>query len=557
MTLDTRQRAYSWEDQEATRLASIAQDGLAVLHAIGDGTLPLPPAVRTLGIEPVQAEAGRVSFTLELGEYHLNPFGIVHGGVLAALLDTAMGCAVHSLLPPAVGYVTGELNVRFLRPAVLTGGTSRVHRRGGPPREVDDGGLRTGRRRRRPGHRPRRSHLPGAETVMLSVDTTRGGTGRAGDTIVATRAGPARHVASAGTLILGGGFGGAHVARLLPSATIVSPESSMLYTPLLPEVAAGALEPRHAFVPLREMCPDAELLRGRVTGLDEATRTVTVATDVGDVDVSYRRLVIALGAVARTLPIPGLAQHAMTFKDLGDAIRLRNHVLRQLDLAEADPANATRYLTFVFVGAGYAGVEALAEVRQLVQDALHHYRALGAVPQRWVLVDSGAHILAEVPRQLADHASARLQRHGVEIWTSTTIASVEATRREPGRRQAPRQCDLGVDGRSRHEPAGSQLGASARPTRPDPGRLRAAGRGTLGHLGSRGLCRRTQRSDAGETRSAHLPARRPPGSGAGRVARRCDRRRTPIAASERAPPSDVVKELLGSFVCTSEDGSAP
>ena len=129
----------------------------------------------------------------------------------------------------------------------------------------------------------------------------------------------------------------------------------MLYTPLLPEVAAGALEPRHAFVPLREMCPAAELLRGRVTALDETTRTVTVATDLGDVDVAYQRLVIALGAVARRLPIPGLAQHAMTFKNLGDAIRLRNHVLRQLDLAEADPANATRYLTFVFVGAGYAG----------------------------------------------------------------------------------------------------------------------------------------------------------------------------------------------------------
>ena len=120
--LDTRQRAYSWEDQEATRLASITQDGLAVLHAIGAGTLPLPPAVRTLGIEPVEAEPGRVTFRLDLAEWHLNPFGIVHGGVLAALMDTAMGCAVHSLLPPAVGYVTGELNVRFLRPALLTGG---------------------------------------------------------------------------------------------------------------------------------------------------------------------------------------------------------------------------------------------------------------------------------------------------------------------------------------------------------------------------------------------------------------------------------------------------
>jgi len=116
------QRTYSWEDQEATRRACLAQDGLAVLHAIGAGTLPLPPAVRTLGIEPVEAERGRVTFRLELRDFHLNPFGIVHGGVLAALMDTAMGCAVHSVLPPAVAYVTGELNVRFLRPAVVSGG---------------------------------------------------------------------------------------------------------------------------------------------------------------------------------------------------------------------------------------------------------------------------------------------------------------------------------------------------------------------------------------------------------------------------------------------------
>ena len=121
-SLDTRHRTYDWEDQEATRLASITQDGLTVLNAIGAGALPLPPAVRTLGIEPVEAEPGRVTFRLDLGEWHLNPFGIVHGGVLAAILDTAMGCAVHSLLPPATAYVTGELNVRFLRPAVLGGG---------------------------------------------------------------------------------------------------------------------------------------------------------------------------------------------------------------------------------------------------------------------------------------------------------------------------------------------------------------------------------------------------------------------------------------------------
>ena len=108
-----------------------------------------------------------------------------------------------------------------------------------------------------------------------------------------------------GTLILGGGFGGAHVARRLPGVTIVSPESSLLYTPLLPEVAAGAIEPRHVFVPLRMMCPAAELLPGRAVAVDTAARVVSVETESGLVDVSYERLVIALGSTARILPIPG------------------------------------------------------------------------------------------------------------------------------------------------------------------------------------------------------------------------------------------------------------
>jgi uncharacterized protein (TIGR00369 family) len=118
-----RQRTYEWEDQEATRSAVASTDGLSVLLAIGSGELPVPPALRTLGIEPIEAAPGRVSFRLDPAEFHLNPFGLVHGGVLAAMLDTAMGCAVHSLLPAATGYVTGELNVRFLRPGLLSRGS--------------------------------------------------------------------------------------------------------------------------------------------------------------------------------------------------------------------------------------------------------------------------------------------------------------------------------------------------------------------------------------------------------------------------------------------------
>ena len=114
--------------------------------------------------------------------------------------------------------------------------------------------------------------------------------------------------ARGGVLVLGGGFAGGYVARLLGKrgATIVSPENFMLYTPMLPEAASGTLEPRHVVVPLRQMCPHAELLLARATALDEERRVVTIERPDGGADeVRYEQLVVALGAVARSLPVPG------------------------------------------------------------------------------------------------------------------------------------------------------------------------------------------------------------------------------------------------------------
>ena len=234
--------------------------------------------------------------------------------------------------------------------------------------------------------------------------------------------------ARGGTLILGGGFAGAYVARLLGrrGATIVSPENFMLYTPLLPEAASGTIEPRHAVVPLRQMCPHAELLLGSATSLDEG-RTVAVETQDGPVTVAYEQLVVALGAVPRTLPVPGLAEHGVGFKDLADAIALRNRVLRQLEAADAaaDPAESARHLGFVFVGAGYAGVEALAELSDLVRDALRFYPRLREVPQRWVLVDAAPGILPEIPTRLGEYAARELARRGFELHVSTTLESFD------------------------------------------------------------------------------------------------------------------------------------
>jgi NADH dehydrogenase len=201
----------------------------------------------------------------------------------------------------------------------------------------------------------------------------------------------------------------------------------MLFTPLLPEAASGTLEPRHVVVPLRLMCPHAKLVVGRVTGLDADRKVVAVEGLDGPLELSYENLVVALGSVSRVLPVPGLAEHGHGFRDLADAIELRNHVLRQLEAADAAhiPEEAARHLTFVFVGAGYAGVEALAELSDLVRDALRHYRGLRGVPQRWVLVDAAPKILPEIPTRLGEYAAAQLTTRGVEIHVSTRLDSAD------------------------------------------------------------------------------------------------------------------------------------
>jgi NADH:ubiquinone reductase (H+-translocating) len=234
-------------------------------------------------------------------------------------------------------------------------------------------------------------------------------------------------IARGGVLVLGGGFAGSYVARGLgkSGATIVNPTNFMLYTPLLPEAAAGSIEPRHVTVPLRTMCPSADLVLGSAVGLDAERRVVEVESEAGRINISYADLVVALGAVARLPSLPGLREHALCLKDLGDAIRLRNHVLRQIELADAEPDSAPRRLTFVFAGAGFAGVEVLAELHELVADALLRHPRLAGVEPRWLLLGGGGRILRQMPARLAEFAHRTLGERGVEILTQTSLASID------------------------------------------------------------------------------------------------------------------------------------
>jgi NADH dehydrogenase len=240
-------------------------------------------------------------------------------------------------------------------------------------------------------------------------------------------------------VIAGGGFGGMYAARrlerVLPpqsaQVTLVSDTNFLLYTPLLPGAAAGTLEPRHVVVPLREELSRTDIRVGRVTGADPAGRTLSYRTlDGRDVTLEWDGLVVAIGSVSRVVPVPGLGEHAVGFKTLAEAIALRNRALSHLEIAESLEHREERrpWLTFVFVGAGYAGVEGIAELQDYVADVIDRYPRCRLDGTRWVLVEAGPQIMPEVHPRLADFTTRELRGRGIEVRSGTTLESMtEAT----------------------------------------------------------------------------------------------------------------------------------
>jgi NADH dehydrogenase len=238
-------------------------------------------------------------------------------------------------------------------------------------------------------------------------------------------------------VIAGGGFGGAMAARelerILPRQStrlvLVNEANFMLYTPFLPEAAAGTLEPRHVVTPLREILDRTYLRLGSIVGHDPVARTVELRTREGDSErLPYDQLLIALGSVSRVLPIPGLDEHAIGFKSLADAIWLRNHVVETLEAANAteDPARRDELLTYVFVGGGYAGLEALAELQDFAADAIERYPRARLHGMRWVLVEATDRVLPEIDAELAEYALRELRGRGIDVRLGTTLEEVRA-----------------------------------------------------------------------------------------------------------------------------------
>lgn len=235
-------------------------------------------------------------------------------------------------------------------------------------------------------------------------------------------------------LIVGGGYVGLYAARRIlkkmrydeATVTVVDPRSYMTYQPFLPEAAAGSISPRHVVVPLRRVLPSAEVLTGHVTSIDQERRVAVVSPLVGEAyELPFDHLVIALGAVSRTFPIPGLAENGIGMKGVEEAIGLRNHVLEQLDKADSttDEAVRRKALTFVFVGGGFAGAETIGEVEDMARYATRYYRSVKREDMRFILVDAAGKILPEVGPKLGEWGRKHLQERGVEVYLNTSLES--------------------------------------------------------------------------------------------------------------------------------------
>jgi len=237
-------------------------------------------------------------------------------------------------------------------------------------------------------------------------------------------------------LVVGGGYVGLYTAlRLQRKLTrgaaeviVVDPQPHMTYQPFLPEAAAGSIEPRHVVVPLRRVLKQCTVVTGAVTQIVHKDHSATVQPSNGaPYEIGYDILVVAPGSVARTLPIPGLAEGAIGFKNVGEAIFLRNQVLSCLDTAASTTEQAVRRraLTFTFVGGGYAGIEAFAELEDMARYAVKkYYPQIAADEMHWVLVEASPRILPEVSLDLAAYTVDQLLRRGMDIRLNTRLESM-------------------------------------------------------------------------------------------------------------------------------------
>ncbi|MCM4081133.1 NAD(P)/FAD-dependent oxidoreductase [Paractinoplanes hotanensis] len=240
-------------------------------------------------------------------------------------------------------------------------------------------------------------------------------------------------------VIVGGGFAGVAVARRLqrrrsaradaPDVLLISDSNYQLFTPMLAGVAAGTLSQQHIGAPLRAGLRSTRILHATVESVDMSGRQITVQPEAGAaVTMGYDHLVLAVGSVPDYRGLAGLDRNAFTLKSLTDATRLREHVLRQLELAdgERDGVRRRRLLTVMVAGGGFAGTELIAELRDLVHSVRRFFPRLDPEELRFVLLHSQDRILPELDERLAAHALDRLRAKGIEVRLNSRLTGVDA-----------------------------------------------------------------------------------------------------------------------------------
>ena len=239
-------------------------------------------------------------------------------------------------------------------------------------------------------------------------------------------------------LVLGGGFGGVFAAKSLEKlgrgevdVELVNNNNYFVFQPLLPEVASSSINSADAVVPLRQLLSNVQVRQAQVMGIDFAKKTVVVmqGARLTPVELKYDELVLALGTAVDLSRIPGMSDHALTMKDLTDAHMLRTHVIGCLETADvtAEPEVKQQLLSFVVVGAGFSGVETVAEVRELIRRALPYYHNISPDEVRMHLIEYAKRILPTFPADLAEYATTQLRSQGIEVLTGVGTKSATST----------------------------------------------------------------------------------------------------------------------------------
>ena len=237
-------------------------------------------------------------------------------------------------------------------------------------------------------------------------------------------------------IVLGGGFAGIACARALSkssaikSVCLVARENYTVFQPMLPEVAAGSISPRHVVNPIRQFCSGIKVVRGELREIDGDNRhlDIDIGPHTAGLKLSYTQLVVALGAEIDLSRVPGMTEHALLMRNLGDAMKLRVSVLSRFEEANwiDDADKKRRLLRFVIVGGGYSGVETAGELYDLIAVLPKYYHNISAGDVEVVLVHSRDHLLPTLSAKLQTYALRKLRKRGIRVVLETRVRSITA-----------------------------------------------------------------------------------------------------------------------------------